>query len=60
MNYVATNNDAIEVLKRNKLVNVYVDLITTKLYHLRTQKDYEKRKETEDIILELIAMLRDV
>ena len=60
MNYVATNNDAIEVLKRNKLIDVYVDLLTTKIYHLRTQTDYEKRKEIEDIILELIAMLRDV
>ena len=58
MNYIATNNDAIEVAKRNKLINIYGELIETKIYHLRTQIDHEKRNEIEET--ELIAMLRDV
>ena len=60
MNYIATNNDAIEVAKRNKLIDIYVDLITTKIYHFRTESDSEKRNEIEEMILELITMLRDV
>ena len=54
------NIDGFELVKRHKLVDIYIDLITTKIYHLRTQTDYEKRNDIEETILELIAMLRDV
>ena len=60
MSYIATNNDAIEVAKRNKLIDIYVGLITTKIYHFRTESYSEKRNEIEEMILELITMLRDV
>ena len=60
MNCVATTNDAITLKKKNKLIDIYYELITIKLYHLRIESDYEKRGKIQEEIIEMIELLEQV
>ena len=51
--------DEIEQKKRTKLIDVYVELITTIIvYHLRTETDKENLETIQDNVLELIEALK--
>ena len=53
--------DQIEQKKRNKLIDIYTELITSIIvYHLRSVSDLEHLETTQDNILELIEALKNV
>ena len=53
--------DQIEQKKRNKLIDIYTELITSIIvYHLRSETYTEHLETTYDNILELIEALKNV
>ncbi len=60
MNMHATNNDAIVLVKRDRIVDLYYELIKTKIHHLHIENNNENREILTDKILELIALLEEV
>ena len=52
-------DDAIQIMKREKIINVFYGLIRVKIDQLRVETNYEKKKEIQLNILELIDNLSD-
>ncbi len=60
MNILATDHDAIVLVKRSKIVDLYYELIKTKIHHLQHESNNENREIILNKILELIALLEEV
>ncbi len=60
MNYCATNNDAIVMVKRSKIIDLLDELIKTKIHHLQHESNNENREIILNKILELINLLEEV
>ena len=60
MPYIATNSEAIVLVKKNRIIELWASLIQAKIDQLRTEPNYEKRNDTEENILEHICKLEEV
>ena len=58
--FISTSPDSIEILKRNKLINVIVLLIEAEISNLKTEIHHDKQQILNEFILELIEMLKNV
>ena len=59
MPYVV-DNDALFLVKRNRIIELLANLIQAKIDKLRTEPNHEKIKEMEETILKYISKLEEV
>ena len=55
-----TVDNAIQTMKREKIINLLYELIRVKIDHLRVESNYEKKEKIQENILELIDKISDV
>ncbi len=60
MNFCAANDEAINLVKRSKIVDIYHELIKVKIDHLKIETSNANREIMVDKILNLIEKLREV
>ena len=60
MPYLSTTPDAITLVKKHKIIELWVNLIQAKLDQFRTELDFEKRNEIEEAILTYIEKLEEM
>ncbi len=56
----ATSNDAITIVKRNKIVDLYYELVKAKIHLLIQTRTQEERDKIEKGILMIITKLEEV
>ena len=60
MTYIACTQETIVLIKRNKIIELYANLILSKIDQHRTEIDYEKRNEIEEEIITYLEKLEKV
>ena len=60
MSYLATMPNDITLVKKHKIIELWVNLIQAKLDQFRTELDFEKRNEIEEAILTYIEKLEEM
>ena len=57
LTFVASNNEALNIVKRTKIIDSYYELLKIILEMLKNEKNYERQKEIQNNFFRIINLL---
>ena len=57
LTFVASNNEALNIVKKTKIIDSYYELLKIILEMLKNEKNYERQKEIQNNFFRIINLL---